>query len=109
MKRRRNKDVASFTISYIDKDPYVAAEATNLMAKLFIEENLKSRENQAKKTTEFLTNELNKLKTTLEEQESILCEFKQRHLGSLPEQRDSNLRMLDQLILQQQRIIRRNQ
>ena len=102
--RRRDRGVSSFAITYIDKDPYVAAEATNLMAALFIEENLKSRENQAKKTTEFLVKELNKLKAELEEQETIISEFKQRNLGSLPEQRDSNLRMLDQLILQRQRI-----
>lgn len=104
VEQRRNKGVASFSITYIDKDPYIAAEATNLMATLFIEENLKSRENQAKKTTSFLANELNQLKTILEGQESIISEFKQNNLGSLPEQRDSNLRMLDQLIIQRQRI-----
>ena len=104
VRSNRNRSVSSFTISYLGKDPQTITLTTNRLASLFIEENLKSREQQAKKTTEFLSNELKKLKGTLGEQEKVISEFKQRYLGSLPEQRDANLRMLDQLILQRQRI-----
>ena len=38
VKRRRDRGVASFSLSYVDRDPFIAAEATNLMANLFIEE-----------------------------------------------------------------------
>lgn len=100
----RNRGVSSFAISYISKDPQTIAPTANRLASLFIEENLKSREQQAKKTTEFLTSELKVLNTKLEEQEKKIGDFKQRNLGSLPEQREANLRMLDQLILQRQRI-----
>jgi len=99
-----NRGVSSFTISYHGKDPQTVASTANRLASLFIEENLKSREQQAKKTTKFLEGELNKLNIVLEEQEKKLSEFKQRYLGSLPDQRDANLRMLDQLVLQRQRI-----
>ena len=100
----RTRGVSSFTISYLGKDPHTVALTANRLASLFIEENLKSREQQAKKTTDFLTSELNKLKVILEEQEKKTSKFKQHYLGSLPEQREANLRMLDQLILQRQRI-----
>ena len=99
-----SRGVSSFTISYLDKDPQTVASIANRLASLFIEENLKSREQQAKKTTKFLEGELTKLNIVLEEQEKKLSEFKQRYLGSLPDQRDANLRMLDQLVLQRQRI-----
>jgi len=100
----RNREASSFTISYIGKDPQTVAPTANRLASLFIEENLKSREQQAKKTTGFLSGELKLLNETLLEQEKKISEFKQHYIGSLPEQRDANLRMLDQLILQRQRI-----
>jgi polysaccharide chain length determinant protein (PEP-CTERM system associated) len=100
----RSRSVSSFTISYQGKDPQAVMLTANRISSLFIEENLKSRAQQAKRTTVFLSSELGTLKVTLEEQEKIISKFKQRYLGSLPEQRDANLRMLDQLILQRQRI-----
>ena len=100
----RTASVAAFTISYQGKDPYLVAETTNLMAKLFIDENLSRREDQARKTTAFLVNELKDLEATLAEQEKVISDYKQLHIGSLPEQRDVNLRMLDQLMIQSTRI-----
>ena len=100
----RTASVSAFTISYQGNDPYLVAETTNLMAKLFIDENLSRREEQAKKTTAFLSNELKDLEATLAEQEKVISDYKQLHIGSLPEQRDANLRMLDQLMIQSTRI-----
>ena len=96
--------VSSFNISYIDKDPQNVAKIANRLASLFIEENLKSREHQAKRTTEFLANELKDLEKKLSAHEKIISDFKQLHMGSLPEQREANLRMLEQLTLQRQRV-----
>ena len=98
------RGAASFTISYLGRDPHTVASTANRLSSLFIEENLKNREDQAKNTTLFLSSELQKLNITLEEHEKRISAFKQRYLGSLPEQRDANLRTLDQLILQRQRI-----
>jgi len=72
-------------------------KVTNTLASLFIEENLKIREQYAEGTSEFLVNELDKAKTDLEAQERTLRDFKERHMGSLPEQLDANLRTLDRL------------
>jgi polysaccharide chain length determinant protein (PEP-CTERM system associated) len=77
---------------------------TNKLASLFIEENLKMREQQAQGTSEFLAIELDFTKVQLEQQEKNLTEFKRKFMGELPEQRDANLRVLDQLQLQSQRI-----
>jgi polysaccharide chain length determinant protein (PEP-CTERM system associated) len=77
---------------------------TNKLASLFIEENLKLRELQAQGTTEFLAIELNATKAKLDEQEGAITNFKKRFMAELPDQRDSNLRILAQLQLDHQRI-----
>lgn len=86
-----------FTISYIGKDPNVVTAIANRLASLFIEENLRFREQQAVGTTEFLASELTAKRTKLEELEKALTQYKRQHMGELPEQRDTNLRILEQL------------
>ena len=93
-----------FTISYIGGDPKVVTTVTNKLASLFIEENLKLREQQAQGTSEFLSIELNNTKTKLEEQEKAITLFKRQFVGELPEQREANLRLLEQIQLLYQRI-----
>jgi polysaccharide chain length determinant protein (PEP-CTERM system associated) len=92
-----------FTISYIGKDPRIVTMVTNKLASLFIEENLKLREQQAQGTSEFLSIELNAIRTKLEEQEGAITHFKKQFMNELPEQRDANLRILEQLQLQYQK------
>ncbi|MBS3917342.1 MAG: hypothetical protein KG012_00500 [Deltaproteobacteria bacterium] len=93
-----------FTISYIGKDPRVVTTVTNKLASLFIEENLKLREQQAQGTSEFVMIELNATRVKLEEQEKTVTHFKRQFMGELPEQREANLKVLEQLQLQSQRI-----
>ena len=92
-----------FTISYIGKEPRIVTMVTNKLSSLFIEENLRQREQQAQGTSEFLSFELNATKTKLEEQEKAVTHFKRQFMGELPEQREANLRVLEQLQLQYQR------
>jgi succinoglycan biosynthesis transport protein ExoP len=70
---------------------------TNTLASLFIDENLKSREQYAEGASDFITNELENAKKELESQEAALRGFKERNMGSLPQQLDANLRTLDRL------------
>ena len=86
-----------FTISYTGKDPRTVTMVTNKLASLFIEENLKLREQQAQGTTEFLTIELNATKAKLEEQEKLVTQFKKQFMYELPDQRDVNLNILGKL------------
>ena len=86
-----------FTVGYIGKDPNVVTAIANRLASLFIEENLRLREQQAVGTTEFLTSELTAKRAKLEELEAAVTQYKRQHMGELPEQRDTNLRVLEQL------------
>ena len=93
-----------FTLSYQGRDPNSVTKVTNRLASLFVEENLRLREQQAQGTTEFLGQELNTTRAKLEEQEKILTEFKQKHLYELPDRVVTNLGVLNQLRQDHQRV-----
>ncbi|HPL62296.1 MAG TPA: hypothetical protein PK587_00895 [Syntrophales bacterium] len=93
-----------FTISYKGEDPRTVTTVTNRLAAMFIEENLKFREQQAQGTSDFLSIELEAARVQLDEQEQAIAAFKRRHMGELPEQREANLAVLQQTQLLYQRI-----
>ncbi|MGQ9637634.1 MAG: GumC family protein [Thermodesulfobacteriota bacterium] len=87
----------SFTISYEGRNPQTVMLVTNKLASLFIEENLKVRETQAERTSEFITKELISLEEQLKKKEQEIRNFKERSMGLLPQQLDANLRILERL------------
>ena len=91
------QDLQAFRISYSGREPRLVAQVTNELASLFIEENLKAREQQAQGTTEFLENQLQDTRKVLESQEAKLRDFKLKHLGEMPEQQAADLQILGQL------------
>jgi uncharacterized protein involved in exopolysaccharide biosynthesis len=101
---RKDEKGGFFSISFINDNPKVAAAVTNRLSSLFIEENLKIREKQASGTTEFLINELAAAKAKLDQMETSVTNYKRHFMGGLPEQRDTNLKILEQMQMQNQRI-----
>ena len=91
---------SAFSISYMGSDPETVMHVTNRLASLFIEENLKVREQQAEGTTEFLDNQMQGLKTDLEAHETQIKLYKEKYMGELPSQIDATLRTLDRLQLE---------
>src|SRR2546422_3062997 len=87
----------AFTLSFRGRDPATVAKVTNTLASLFVEENLKLRQRQAAGTAKFLRVELEEMKKKLDKEERRLSEFKERHLGELPEQTAVNLTTLGRL------------
>lgn len=100
--RQRGAEADAFSISYSSRDPYIAMQVAGTLVSLFIDENLKIREQYAEGTSEFLVSEMNKAKQELETQEIALRRFKEEQVGSLPEQLDANLRTLDRLQMELQ-------
>ncbi len=100
---KKEESKGFFTISYIGRDPNIVTTVANRLASQFIEENLKLREQQAAGTTEFLTAELNASKTKLDQLETAVTQYKRRFMGELPEQREANIKILEQLQNQYQR------
>lgn len=101
---RKEETKGFFTISYIGHDPNTVTTVANRLSSQFIEENLKLREQQAVGTTEFLATEMAASKAKLDELETAVTQYKRRYMGELPEQRDSNIKILEQLQNQYQRV-----
>jgi len=95
--QRGDVRVESFTLSFASEDPVKASQVTNRLATQIIDENLKSREQLVKGTTEFLDHELVRAMKSLEEQEAAIAAFKRKHTGELPGQTAANLQTLDRL------------
>src|SRR5574340_407748 len=91
------KDKLFITLSFLNEDPIIAKDVTSRLSDLFIEETLKDRERGVEAAEDFLGLELKHAKADLEAKEKIISEFKQQHLGELPQQIDANLRKLDRL------------
>jgi polysaccharide chain length determinant protein (PEP-CTERM system associated) len=87
----------AFSISYEDKSPEKAMNVANALANYFIYENLMVREHSAVGTSEFLDHERIAMRKKLEEVEKKLKEYREQHMGELPEQLETNLRILDRL------------
>jgi len=89
------RNVDAFSLSFQAPDPVVAMKVADELASLFIEENLKVREQLVEGTTEFLESELMQVKNVLEKQENRIGEYKRQHRGELPQEIETNLRALD--------------
>ena len=89
--------VEAFTVSFFHQDPGTAMQVTARIAEKFIDENTKDRESAIEGTSEFLDEELSRIKHELENREQKISDFKKMHIGNLPQQSDTNLRMLDRL------------
>lgn len=81
--------LGAFRVSYEGGNPVVVAKVANRLASLYMEENLKVRENEAEQTNDFLGGELEESKAKLDELEAKLSQYKREHMGALPEQESS--------------------
>jgi polysaccharide chain length determinant protein (PEP-CTERM system associated) len=91
------KQGSSFSISFIHSNPDKAMLVANALTDNFIKENLQIREQMSVGTTDFLESELKRVEQTLSEKETALTAYKQKHLGGLPDQLQTNLQVLNQL------------
>ena len=95
-KRGRGSTIA-FTLSYEGKNPSTVQKVANVIASLYLEENLKKREAQATRTTQFLQQELDHIKQQINGYALKISEFKKAHIGELPEYNTINVSALEQL------------
>ena len=87
----------AITITYQDWDPDRVAPVANELAARFGAENERIRSGQAVRTTEFVREELAAAKSRFEVEQRRINEFKNAHMGELPEQQTFNMATLDRL------------
>jgi polysaccharide chain length determinant protein (PEP-CTERM system associated) len=100
IKRDRRSEALAFSISFKGKEPEKVMKIANALTSYVIDENLRIRETQAVGTSDFLDEELITIRDKLMLQEKKLKEYREKYMGGLPEQLDSNLRVIDRLQLQ---------
>src|SRR5215475_8035959 len=86
-----------FELSFESENPEKTKQVTSRLTSLFIGQNLQVREQQAEGTKSFINAEAERLRKELEEQETVVNQYKAAHRYELPDQLDMNLRSLDQL------------
>ncbi|MFQ5700184.1 MAG: GumC family protein, partial [Myxococcota bacterium] len=93
-------EINSMRIAFRSGEPAKAADVANALARDFIRQNMQQRAADAEGTSEFIAAELareNKQGAALAEK---IKEFKEEHLGSLPEQLETSRRTLEKLYLE---------
>jgi len=86
-----------FHMSVTFDKPKGAQQICTEITSLFMEQNAQRRMERTQKTTQFMGKELLEAKAKLDEQDEKLAAFKRQYLGSLPEEEQSNLSLLQGL------------
>ncbi len=93
---RPSSATIAFTLTFEGKGvPEKVQRVANVLASLFLAENLQVRERQTKETYQFLEDEMKKLRLQLDEIEARIAVFKGRHINELPEVFQVNLQALE--------------
>jgi polysaccharide chain length determinant protein (PEP-CTERM system associated) len=87
-------DLPGFYIGFTASNARLAQQVCAEITSMFIEENLRAREQRAQGTTDFLAHQLQDAKQKLDDQDAKLAAFKGRYFGALPGQEQGNISIL---------------
>ncbi len=87
-------EIVAFKISYKAPSPDIAQKVTIALTSFFVDENVRASQEQSEATTLFLDSQVRALGQTLADEEAKVRAFEAQHDGSLPQQLDSNIRIL---------------
>jgi polysaccharide biosynthesis transport protein len=86
-----------FTIQFYHRDPLKAQEVTDRLARLFIDETIKSRTEQVEGAVDFLVTQVADARAQLEGKDTALRQYKEERMGKLPEQLETNIATMEML------------
>jgi polysaccharide chain length determinant protein (PEP-CTERM system associated) len=95
-----NGGTPGFYISFKAQDARTAQQVCGEITSLFVGENLSDRQQSAEGTTDFLKQQLDDAKRSLDDQDAKLAAFQRKYLGQLPDQENSNVNTLQALTSQ---------
>ena len=85
----------AFTLAYDSETAESAQKVANELTSLYLNENLKNRQQKSAETSSFLTEEASRLSAHISETETKLAAFKAKNQGRLPELTQLNLQLRD--------------
>ncbi len=86
----------AFTVAFEAGDPLIAKSGARAITALFIEENQRLRRGAEEGGSEFLIERVSSAKQAISQVQKKLTAFKEKHVNELPEQVESNRRLLEQ-------------
>jgi len=92
-----NEPLPGFYLGYTDNSPSRAQKICSALTSLMVDENLRTRAETASDTTKFLERQVEDAKRAIDEQDAKLAAFKNQHMGELPTDVDTNMKMLGSL------------
>ena len=87
----------AFTLAYQGADPDTVAKVVNTLAADFVREYEGNLQQQASNTSVFLKEQLDRVREDLVMKEGQVNQFREEHIGELPEQQAANLATLARL------------
>jgi polysaccharide chain length determinant protein (PEP-CTERM system associated) len=93
----QDRSIPGFSVSVTFGNPQSAQQICTEITSMFTEQDARALEDQAIRTNSFIGQQLGEAKAKLDEQDAKLAEFKRKHIGSLPEEGQSNLSLLTTL------------
>lgn len=87
-------ELPGFNVDVTLAEPWLAQRVCREITSMFMEQNLRLREQRAEDTTQFLGAQLQEAKAKLDEQDAKLAEFQGHYVGELPENEQENLTLL---------------
>lgn len=93
----QDRSLPGFEVNVTVNNPQLAQQICTDITSMFIEQNDRTIEQQASRTTSFIGQQLDEAKTKLDEQDAKLAQFKRQYIGLLPEESQSNISLLTTL------------
>jgi polysaccharide chain length determinant protein (PEP-CTERM system associated) len=90
----QNQSLPGFYVNVIFDSPQLGQQICTEITSMFMEQNARALNDQVKKTTSFLGQQLAEAKAKLDAQDGKLAQFKMKYLNSLPEDEQRNLSLL---------------
>lgn len=94
---RSKEATISFSLSYSGGNPSVVQQVANILASLYLEENLRVREQQTEGAIKFIDEERRIIEEELAETDKKVAEFKRQNINTLPELSQYNLQTMDRV------------
>ncbi len=91
------KATIAFSVSFNYRDPATAQKVTSELVSWYLNENTRTRQQQAQQTAAFLATEAAALERTVSDLEGKLSQFREKYAGSLPQEFKANTEALARL------------
>lgn len=92
---RQSKATIAFDLSFYYSEATAAKEVVDELVSLYLEENIRIREQMASETSSFLSEEASRLSAHITELEAVLASFKEKNVGQMPELMTLNMNLIE--------------